>query len=68
MTDKPDNPPAFPVFCVPGDIQSTSGMTIRDWFAGMAMQAYIAHKPSKTGLNAAMAYAQADEMLKARKP
>lgn len=76
MTDKPENPPAFP--CLK-KLQATStvassyipqidpGMSLRDWFAGLAMQAYATNWAGKTSLNAALAYAQADEMLKARR-
>lgn len=39
MTDKPNNPPAFP-HLQPHDPQvayCASGMTLRDWFAGQAL-------------------------------
>jgi len=42
-----NNHPAFPVPAYPGDgkipaIRPNSGMAIRDWFAGMAMQGLLA--------------------------
>ncbi len=58
--------PAFPF------IDSTSplehpGMTLRDWFAGMAMQGICASGPGISNpVIAAEAYALADAMLKQR--
>lgn len=57
MTDKPENPPAFPPYIDPwidhpnhGRIHraqigetDTQGMTLRDYFAGRAMHAMISH-------------------------
>jgi hypothetical protein len=47
------------------------GMSLRDWFAGMAMQGEIAnggfHVEGHMGKLAANAYAQADAMLAERK-
>ena len=69
MTEKPENPPAFPRQCSEKDgypINEQTGATLRDYFAAIALQAYVAKEPHRQGLNAAMAYAQADEMLKVR--
>ena len=47
MNTKPSNPPAFPhTMCVPNKLSSAmsgtdipyDGMSLRDWFAGMALQ------------------------------
>lgn len=37
----PYNPAAFPLYCVPGDEQNTSGMSLRDYFAAKAMHAHL---------------------------
>lgn len=44
---KPNNHPAFPVTGYPGDknlppVRPNTGMGIRDWFAGMAVQGLLA--------------------------
>lgn len=61
---KPENPPAFPVSFDLGTAD-TSGMTLRDWFAGQALATDEAHggKPWET---AEYAYRVADAMLEAR--
>ena len=41
-------------------------MTLRDWFAGMALQIYPDDKPSHMQLNVEQAYMQADLALKER--
>jgi hypothetical protein len=66
--------PAFPINNQHGCIYS--GMTLRDWFAGQALQAIISKHPPKsqvmTGVNeldmqtARGAYDYADAMLKVR--
>ena len=55
--------PAFPA---PAGVQhiTEQGMTLRDWMAGMAMQALV--KTNYFDSTAEMAYAMADAMLKAR--
>ena len=72
-----DGGPAFPCNGIeddpdfPGALQSVSysGMSLRDWFAGMAMQGQIiadqraADNPEKA---AEWAYANADAMIKER--
>lgn len=62
------NPPAFAVDCNTNPDCDGAGMTLRDYFAAKAMQSYVALEPMRHGPNAAMAYAQADAMLKARQP
>lgn len=78
MTTKTDGGPAFPF----GQISETTGqpvngfydpgMSLRDWFAGLAMQGLLAaqihgfnDRPAN-GPFASMAYEMADAMLKAR--
>ena len=63
--NKPTNPPAFPN----AHYHNVSGMTLRDYFAAKAMQAYIPDAIQKSALMkdvATEAYWYADEMLKAR--
>ena len=50
MTDKHDGGPAFPVTFTDGDGNSVAipGMSLRDWFAGQAMQAF-AGQPETMG-------------------
>ena len=77
MSGKNTGGPAFPTNA--DNVQSTDGMTLRDWFAGMAMQGLAAN--AGNGFNEAyssghigevlsgatrLSYALADEMLKAR--
>jgi hypothetical protein len=69
METKSENPSAFPHtdgINIEGQGQTYEGMSLRDYFAAKAMQAYASIQPSKTGLNAELAYRQAEEMLKAR--
>lgn len=35
MIETPENPPAFPA-CNKANVNGTMGMTLRDWFAGIA--------------------------------
>jgi hypothetical protein len=68
--NKPTNPPAFPVQFQGTTEPILSGMTLRDYFAARAMQAYIPDAIQKSALMkdvATEAYWYADEMLKARK-
>jgi len=65
------NPPAFPqcVYNMKGGYDITGGMTLRDYFAAKAMQAYLnGHdRDSFTYTDWAFAsYQMADAMLKAR--
>ena len=70
MRENP-NPPAFPVDCnTPPDCDA-AGMTLRDWFAGMALQALLPQSDKRMVSDlgwAGRAYQIADEMLKARQP
>lgn len=68
MSDKPENPPAFPCSVYDG---RQAGMTLRDYFAAAAMQGELS---SQHGMSqwtdyqrlAEVAYKAADAMLKAR--
>lgn len=82
MADKETGGPAFPVIELafssrePGTLSidkvAMPGMSLRDWFAGMALQGYLAmHADTETDAPkperaAKSAYAIADAMLKAR--
>ena len=66
-----DGGPAFPVASYPdanGQIcWGTDGMTLRDWFAGQALQAIAARNTDRTYLDdAEEAYSFADAMITAR--
>jgi hypothetical protein len=64
MTDKPTNPFAFPV---PIAFQD-GGMSLRDWFAGLALAGVLAN-PTKKGRwtdYAEVSYVLADAMLAQR--
>jgi len=75
MTNKPDNRPAFPT-----NSNAVAGMSLRDWFAGMAMQGLMSSETIIATLNelanernmkqgkftAETAYEMADYMLKER--
>jgi hypothetical protein len=69
---KNDGGPAFPIPPIdngPGNIKSQAkpGMSLRDWFAGMAMQGLLVHDDEGVISEAARdAYRYADAMLKAR--
>jgi hypothetical protein len=60
---------AFPNEGGPGNLWNDKGMTLRDYFAAKAMQAYLPdameHNATEGEL-ALMAYKMADAMLKAR--
>lgn len=65
MSDKPENPLAFPSH----PPYEASGMTLRDYFAGQALAGLcsITWKEGTTAEDIArMAYADADAMLKER--
>ena len=82
MSDKPNNPPAFPLpntYCPNGEIEhGSNGMTLRDYFAAQAIQGMITNDrfvtnvakksaENETDLNLSLAaYEIADAMLKAR--
>ncbi len=68
---KNDGGPAFPIPPIdngPGNIKSQAkpGMTLRDYFAGLAMQGIITDTLDAYEDVATQAYKQADAMLKAR--
>lgn len=71
-----DGGPAFPMGMLEGPLRghgpySQSGMTLRDWFAGMALSGLIhdwcAGDPRRADTCAGAAYTFADAMLAARK-
>ena len=74
MSDKPNNPPAFPhhMNTATGfDVASHAGMTLRDYFAARALTGMLADPNVKlqngaTEKVADLAYEVADAMLKAR--
>ena len=69
MSDKPDNPPAFPVAVPHNWSMYQDGMTLRDYFAGQALVGIITHPYGSAGQwtdAAEQAYAAADAMLEAR--
>ena len=71
MTDKPDNPQAFPIqglTNLPNDqlVWPEPGMTLLDWMAGMALQGYFASEAASVNPPAGTAetcYAYAEAML-----
>lgn len=73
MTDKPDNPPAFP-FQRPADENSYilpephPGMSLRDYFAAAALTGLLTQGYDKFDLGewSTQAFQYADAMLKAR--
>jgi len=67
---KPNNHPAFPVTGYPGDknippVRPNTGMGIRDWFAGLAMQSVLTNSDCSTSDEdiAEAAYSLADAMM-----
>ena len=64
--------PAFPLVfdCGDGTREIYSGMSLRDWFAGLAMQGMIAKdtepSPEQVPIIVKSAYIMADAMLKER--
>jgi len=73
MSEKQDGGPAFPALMQYSDhhaVQREDGMTLRDYFAAKAMQAAATNPTGADGFTfeerAALAYQQADAMLKAR--
>ena len=73
MTAKNDGGPAFPVPLLPGQswqgMGPCDGMTLRDYFAGRAMQSYLLDKDRDSFTFeqwAQASYEMADAMLEAR--
>jgi hypothetical protein len=72
MTNKPENPPAFPFIEQNRDgtpATQNPGMDLRDWFAGLALIGMGQWWPTAVGdygAKANWAYAQADAMLAER--
>jgi len=62
-TPPPDGGPAFPGWDVDKDIP-INGMSLRDWFAGMALFCIATHSEARIEYNAVVAYKYADAMLK----
>ena len=68
-TQPHDGGPAFPLATSSGSNTSVNGMTLRDWFAGMALQGQahrFAHPHEHRELLASDCYEIADAMLAAR--
>ena len=68
MTDKDDGGPAFPV--IASICRDSNGMSLRDHFAGLALQGLLANSDALNGLYstfAEAAYKYADAMLRERK-
>lgn len=57
--------PAFPIFNAAGQCAVFSGITMRDWFAGMALQGLLSRGAPHT-VCASTAYARADDMIAER--
>ena len=69
MTAKNGGGPAFPVYDDNGQYVNGGGMTLRDYFAGRAMQSYLLDKDRDSFTFeqwAQASYEMADAMLKAR--
>ena len=66
MTDKPENPPAFPLLDQGGDgnlCMRDPGMSLRDYFASMALLQTSLKEPIPASEVARRAYELADAML-----
>jgi hypothetical protein len=50
-----------------GQTTESEGMDLRDWFAGLAMQALLGYEESTLQNDAEVAYKMADAMMKQRK-
>ena len=70
MSNTKTGGPAFPVpaeLCQDLTVYEQRGMTLRDYFAAKAMQAYVAHEKSYDfDIIATLSFRVADAMLKAR--
>lgn len=71
MSEKPENPPAFPV-AWPAPNAPEPGMTLRDYFAAAALQGLLARGAKKVAMNGTemvideASFAIADAMLAER--
>ena len=65
MVDIMNNPPAFPVG-LEAFGEDKTGMTLRDYFAAQAMNAFLSRPGSPFEKDAEYAYKMADAMMKAR--
>lgn len=68
-----DNPKVFPLAQNPGAVVLQDGVTLRDHFAGLAMQGFVANNwnamdDAARAVLADSAYELADAMLAARQP
>ena len=61
-----DGRPAFPQLYPRSDEDGRQGMSLRDWFAGMALQGIKWNGYESLNDSAQVAYALADAMLKER--
>lgn len=68
MAERDNGGAAFPYWQeYNGDVESSSGMSLRDWFAGMALQGRLTLKDGRTRDEIVEdAYDDADAMLKER--
>lgn len=67
MTTKPTGGPAYPVIAENGLGLVSDGMTLRDWFAGMAMQGLLVRYGDQSALGCAgLSYEYADAMIEER--
>ena len=69
MTNKPENPPAFPRDDTTWGMYGERGMTLRDYFAGQALaglSSVTSNRAIAPDAIARIAYADADAMLKER--
>lgn len=65
MSEKPNNPLAFPSHGSMGEVVQ-EGMTLRDYLAGQAMLALIVREGVERWKLASIAYQIADDMLEER--
>lgn len=67
MSDRSDGGPAYPLAQPIDVLEAVEGMSLRDWFAGLALVALVSRDhPFDNDFMADAAYRLADAMLKAR--
>ena len=66
MSARDDGGPAFPVPIRDFGPDFLTGMSLRDWFAGMAMQGFMASSAKACPQTCRAAYQMADAMLAER--